>query len=668
MTPAVEATPVVVPTVDRPDVSIVIVTYGQWSVVRDAIATLVANTSRRYELIVVDNASPDGTGDELARGLRGARLFRMPSNVGFGNGATFGAGQAVGQVLCFLNSDAFVEPGWLEPLVAALDVPGVGAAIPAVLEMDGRLQEAGSVVGHDGSTWPDGVHDDPARPAYRFGRVVDYGSAVCLVMRRSTFLAAGGFDARYRVAYYEDVDLAFDLGARGQHWWYEPASRVRHVRHASSSHDVARALMLTNRQRFVEKWSHVLDGRPPIDWLDRYPHRWAAARDAPARHRVLLVHDRVPDGARRSTDQRAAAIATTLARRWVTSRVTLLAVHGGDVAAMDALLAAGVEVVTGVDVRDWLARRRFHYDVVVTRPSLRDGDDRGIDALLDEFQPQAARVCDVAALTFRRLERRAATTATQPERWRLLDEAAATRERELATMRRADAVMSSSEEDTAAVAAMLPDSRVFAVGHAIARDDRAVAGLATRANLLCVADDDADAAVLAARELLPLLRAVDPDLRLSIVGADIDDAVRSLAGDAVDVVDVADRKARLSGARLLLAPHRHTAGAPPDLVEAMSAGLPFVTTPIGAEGLALDASLRAALVGERVEDMARLARRLMRDEVLWADVQRRLLAHGGDRFGEARLVEGLVAVMAEVGVAPAVGVVPSSRASAGIVP
>jgi GT2 family glycosyltransferase len=653
--------PIEVPAVARPQVSIVIVTYGQWPFVRDAIAALVAHTDPTYELIIVDNASPDGTGDELERGVRGARIFHMPTNVGFGNGANFGAGQAVGRYLCFLNSDAFVEPGWLPPLVDALAVPGTGAAIPAVLDMGGTLQEAGSVIGRDGSTLPVGDRGHFDNPAHRFARAVDYGSAVCLLMRRSTFLRAGGFDPRYEVAYYEDVDLALELAQQGLNWRYQPASSVRHVRHASSSHAIATQLMLINRDRFVAKWHHVLDARTPLDWSDRYPHRRAAARDAPAPQRILLVHDRVPRVDRTGADRRAALLATSLAFTWADSRVTLLAVDAD--AGPDPerywgpLLAAGVEVVAGVDTAAWLARRRFHYDVaVVSRPS----DHERVDHLLDRYQPQATRVYDAEALAFRTFERRAGVTAVRHERWRLLDQAAAVKEIELAAIRRAEAVLCVSDAEAAVVSAMVPGTRPVVVAHAV-EPAAAPAGVAGRSQLLFFGgfggggkpSPNEDAAVLAAREVLPLLRAIDPDLRLFVVGAEPTPTVRALDGDAVEVVGgVDDPGPWLARSRLHVAPHRFGAGIRVALVESMAAGLPFVTTAVGAEGLGLDPFLAGLLVADDVGDLARLARPLLAHDELWAEVQQRLLALARDQFSPARFLDGLVAAMAEVGVAP----------------
>jgi GT2 family glycosyltransferase len=648
---------VVIPAVEHPDISIVMVTYGQWPVVRQAIETLVANTDAQYELIVVDNSSPDGTGDELARWVSGARLVRLPRNVGFGPGANLGASHAVGHYLCFLNSDAFVQPGWLDPLLTALDLPATGAAIPMVLDPDGTLQEAGSLLGRDGTTLPIGHGESAEQAAYGFHRIVDYGSAVCLVMRRSTFVDVGGFDPRYEIAYYEDVDLALSLAEVGQSWRFEPASVVRHVRHGSSSHAIATELMLANRRRFVERWAHVLDNRPPLDRIDIYRHRHIAARDAPARHRILLVDDRVPHVDRGSGDPRAALVATTLAGHWTHSLVTLLAAdEAGAARYAPALLQAGVEVVWGVDVDRWLADRRFHYDVVIcSRPYNHDR----MSPSLDRDQPQAARVYDAEALYFRRIERQAGVAASAEARAQLLADAATVKELEVAALQRSDVVLCVSDDEAAVIRSIVPETPVFVVAHCV-EPSSSPKGFDERRGLLFFGgfmagpgSPNEDGVILAATEVLPRLQLDDPELRLVVVGADPTERVLALAGDRIDVIGgVPDPRPWLEQALMHVAPHRFGSGIKLKLVDSMAAGLPFVTTPVGAEGLGLDKELVEWLVGDEPEDLARLARSLMHDTERWQEAQRRLLSLARERFGLGRFVTSLADAMAEVGIAP----------------
>ena len=381
---------IVFPFSRQPRVSIIVVTYGRRELVRQALEAVHANTPSGYEVILVDNASPDDTGDWLEREVRGATLLRAPRNLGFGLGANWGAMAAKSPLLCFLNSDAFVHEGWLDPLVRRLSARrGAAAVVPCLLNLDGSLQEAGTVVGSDGGTFAFGYGDDAMLPAYRFARVIDYGSAACLLMRRSAFTRVGGFDAAYGLGYCEDVDLALGLADLGRFTVYEPESIVSHVRHGSSSEGAAAKRVNANRTILVDRWWQHLTQRPSLAELERRPHRVVSLRDAPATDTVLVVTDRIPHP--QASDFASVASLRMLLDNAPALRVTLLLGEPSDAEqGAPAYWAAGVEVVWGEeDWAAWLASRRFHYSVVVI-----EGPDALLhfDPLLRATQPQAMRV------------------------------------------------------------------------------------------------------------------------------------------------------------------------------------------------------------------------------------------------------------------------------------
>lgn len=363
------------PVAQQVDVTAVVVTYGGWDWATRALEALLECTGPVYEVVVIDNASPDGTGERLRAEVAGATVVLNDENIGFGPAANQGAALGTGRYLCFLNPDAIVEPGWLPPLLETLDAdPRAAAAVPMLLNMDGTLQEAGSLVGFDGETWAYGHGDDPSDPAYRFRRYVDYGSAACMLVERAAFEVAGGFDPAYQPAYCEDVDLCLALAARGDRTVYEPRSRVRHARAASSDPARAQAMIERNRVRLFEKWQQVLTQRPWLSDIPFYPHRVIAARDAMCLDRVLVVLDRVPP-----EDDFLRALAQGLPE----GRVTLLATEGGDSGPWPD---RGVEVALGPrDWRAWLDLRPFHASVVIAP---RDGAGP-LDEHLAETQPQA---------------------------------------------------------------------------------------------------------------------------------------------------------------------------------------------------------------------------------------------------------------------------------------
>ncbi|HEY0409825.1 MAG TPA: glycosyltransferase family 2 protein, partial [Candidatus Dormibacteraeota bacterium] len=222
------------PRSERPEVSVVLVTFNAWEWTQRALAALVENTEPCYEVIVADNASADGTLEGLA-GVEGITLLRNPVNLGFGPAVNQAALHARARYLLLLNTDALVRPGWLPPLRAILDAePDVGAVAPRLLHLDGTVQEAGSIVWGDAEMWPYGATQPAERPEYRFRRDVDYASAACLLLRRSAFVDVGGLHPAYAPAYFEDVDLCLSLWDRGLRTVCQPASEVTHAGGASS--------------------------------------------------------------------------------------------------------------------------------------------------------------------------------------------------------------------------------------------------------------------------------------------------------------------------------------------------------------------------------------------------------------------------------------------------
>lgn len=362
-----------------PEVSILMVTYGGYELARRALSAVVEHTPVPFEVVVVDNASPDGAGERLRRELDGATVVLNDRNVGFGPGVNQAAALARGRYLVLLNSDALVRPGWLEPLVETIEVvPAAGAVVSCLLNEDGTVQEAGSILWADGSTLALGAGAAPEDPVHRFRHTVDYGSAACMLIRRSTFLDLGGLDPAYLPAYCEDVDLALRLRQRGLRTVYEPRSEVLHVRFGSSDESAAARLIERNREVLRARWKDVLAGHlPPAD--DDHPHRLVAARDAHVPDRLLVVAARPPRDLLRR-------LARALPEALITSLSTLEAAPPD---AARELADAGIEVsAPPAEPEVWFRARLFHFAavVVVGAPPPR------IAGAIDDTQPQAPAI------------------------------------------------------------------------------------------------------------------------------------------------------------------------------------------------------------------------------------------------------------------------------------
>lgn len=216
--------------------SVVIVNYnGRRFLDRCLDALAAQEVPGGFEVIVVDNASSDGSADHLRSRHPGVRVVEPGVNLGFAGGNNAGIREARGRHLVLLNNDTRVRPGWLRALVAAADAgPGHGAIASKSLFMDppGTIQNAGSLLLSDLSGADRGFREPDAGQYDRAEEVFGACGNGCL-LRREMLDDVGTFDERFFM-YYEDTDLAWRMRLRGWTVLYEPAAVLDHV-HAGSS-------------------------------------------------------------------------------------------------------------------------------------------------------------------------------------------------------------------------------------------------------------------------------------------------------------------------------------------------------------------------------------------------------------------------------------------------
>jgi GT2 family glycosyltransferase len=201
-----------------------------------------------WEVLVLDNGSTDGTvawmrerhrGDLGDRRNRRVRLIESPVNLGFcgGNNALMAATDADTGAVALLNNDTRPEPGWLGALVAALGSapPDVAAVSGKIVDWAGeRLDFGRGLMTFDGHAF----QLDYRRPL-KTARVPAPGAELAfacggnMLVRRASFLAAGGFDDDY-FAYLEDVDLGWRLWSGGERVVFAPEAVVHHRSGATS--------------------------------------------------------------------------------------------------------------------------------------------------------------------------------------------------------------------------------------------------------------------------------------------------------------------------------------------------------------------------------------------------------------------------------------------------
>jgi len=187
------------------------------------------------EVIVVDNASTDGSAAAARAGFPGVRVLETGENPGFAAGANRGAAAARGDVLVFLNPDARLLDGALAALVdALLLVPGAGIAGGALVDERGRWQPAWARFAPIPHLLLDTTIGRLGSRTRRRPYAVDWVYGTFMAVRRDVFRQLGGFDARYFL-YGEDLDLCYRAGGLGVRTVHVPAARAMHARNVSAA-------------------------------------------------------------------------------------------------------------------------------------------------------------------------------------------------------------------------------------------------------------------------------------------------------------------------------------------------------------------------------------------------------------------------------------------------
>ncbi|MBA5868777.1 MAG: glycosyltransferase [Nitrospira sp. CR2.1] len=235
------------------DCSIIIPVWNNAALTQQCLQALAEVTDGvSYEVVVVDNGSSDGVETFLQTLGGDVQVIRNEQNLGFSKACNQGARAARGEFLVFLNNDTIPLKGWLTALVdearAHADVAVVGSKL---LFEDGTIQHAGVAFSRE---WFLPYH------LYRGGnanaacvsrrRELQCVTAACMLVRRTVFDQAGGFDEGYRNG-FEDVDLCLKIRKLEWKIVYQPKSVLYHL---ESKTPGRKAHELDNSRRLHERW------------------------------------------------------------------------------------------------------------------------------------------------------------------------------------------------------------------------------------------------------------------------------------------------------------------------------------------------------------------------------------------------------------------------------
>ena len=218
------------------DLTIVIVSYNTRRDLENCLRSLHGPPPAiSHEIVVVDNASTDGSVEAVRSQWPNVRVVSLDTNLGFARANNAGIRQTTSELILLLNSDTLVPADAIDRLTRALlELPGASIVGPRLVDRAGhpelsfgRMMGPVSELRQKATSILAGRTRMAAMTSHT--RLVDWVSGACLLVRRQDAEAAGLLDERYFM-YCEDVDFCAAVRARGGRVYFTPAAEVVHLR------------------------------------------------------------------------------------------------------------------------------------------------------------------------------------------------------------------------------------------------------------------------------------------------------------------------------------------------------------------------------------------------------------------------------------------------------
>lgn len=256
------------------DVSIVIVTHNSLHAVEECLESLRRHPpSGRYEVIVIDNASEDGTPEAINERFDSVRVVANEENVGYSRGVNQGIRLSTGAMILIINPDIVVTEQSIDRLLSFMaQTPDAGIAGAKLIYPDGRLQYScrsfytmqALLLRRTflGRLFPraralrehllmDYDHESPRR--------VDWLIGACMMVRREAIERVGRMDERFFL-YFEDIDWCYRMKNQGWSVYYVPDSLMIHRYERSSAKSILKrpfVIHMLSLLRYYEKWNRI---------------------------------------------------------------------------------------------------------------------------------------------------------------------------------------------------------------------------------------------------------------------------------------------------------------------------------------------------------------------------------------------------------------------------
>ncbi|MEB3362240.1 MAG: glycosyltransferase [Synechococcaceae cyanobacterium] len=639
--------PLQLPVVEQPQVAIVIPVHGQYAVTRRCLAAIAyAPTSVSYELIVVDDGSPDRTAEWLAREAPAVRVVRHDFARGFNQACCSGAAVASAEFVVLLNNDTEPCAHWLDELLAPFQLwPDTGLVGAQLVMADGRLQEAGGIIWGDGEPWNYGRGGNPYDPRYAYTREVDYVSGAALAIRKSVWRQVGGFSPEFSPAYYEDTDLAFKVRQAGFKVRYAPLARVIHHEGVSNGSDTEAAVGLKRFQEinaplFRRKWVEAFlpSGEPSHPEAERIKDRGILGR--------ALFLDHAPPRPDRDAGGHAAVVEMELLQSlgWKVSFLPATLAWLGRYT--EALQRRGIEMLHApfvLSLEQILRERGAEFDLIyLTRYTIAEV----ALPLIARYAPQARLLfCNADLHHLRELRAARALDLCGDAAERALQQVREVQQKELAVIHQVHLTFSYSEVEQAVIEAETLGRAPTATCPWVVEGPQAPAPLQGRAGLAFLGSYAHPPNCEAVEHFLdltwPRIRQRLPDLQLHLYGSGMPSRLLSSWGACPGVrVEgwIADPAQLYNRHRLFIAPLRSGAGIKGKVAAAAAHGIPQVLSPVAAEATGLR-HRQEIWIARDPEDWVEAVDTLCGDDALWQGMSSASHAYASQAWSRRRGLE-----------------------------